>query len=357
MSTLATPLERAITKNSAVSHLESPLTKSFDLHSPEISTYRKRVGGPAVLFRKLCRRPVTRAFPAKTPGCFSGILLRVRSRLFPATLVILAAGLGIGAQQPPPPQQPSAPGAGAPGQQTPTPTAPQAPTPTAPQLPPAPTKPTLSVVVLDPGHGGTDAGARGLTGVLEKDAVLDFARMMRSELERQGLRVVVTRQGDENPSFDDRAAVANAQRGAIFLSLHVSSIGPVGTAHAYYLRSTGFATTGAAAGPSAERAAPTSRGTGLLRWDQAQEPYLDLSRRLAELVQVELGRKFRGSPEVPAASAVRPLRSVAAPAIAVEVSSVSVPDRKPLEQMGPGLADAVARAVAAFRSLYDAGAH
>jgi len=36
------------------------------------------------------------------------------------------------------------------------------------------------------------------------------------------------------------------------------------------------------------------------------------------------------------------------------VSSVSLPDRGPLDQMGPGLADGVARAVAAFRTIYEA---
>ena len=81
------------------------------------------------------------------------------------------------------------------------------------------------------------------------------------------------------------------------------------------------------------------------------------SRRLAELVQVQLAQKFRGSPEVPSVAAVRQLRTVAAPAIAIELSSVAVRDRSQLEQMASPLAEAVARAVAAFRQVYEAGAN
>jgi N-acetylmuramoyl-L-alanine amidase len=205
------------------------------------------------------------------------------------------------------------------------------------------------VVVVDPAHGGADAGARGSSGVLESEVVLSFARVMRTELERQGLRVLLTRQGNENPSFDERSAVANGQRGALFISLHVSSTGLVGTARAYsFMAPPRQQTRSAAANPAAH--------TSLVHWDQAQESYADGSRRLAELVQVQLAQKFRGSPEVPTGAAVRQLRTVAAPAIAIEVSSVSVRDRKQLEQMAPGLAEAVSRAVAAFRLVYEKGA-
>jgi N-acetylmuramoyl-L-alanine amidase len=204
------------------------------------------------------------------------------------------------------------------------------------------------VVVLDPAHGGADAGARGSSGALESEVVLSFANQARTELERQGLRVLMTRQGNENPSFDDRSAVANAQRGVIFISFHVSSTGPVGTARAYSVA------------PSAAQpmrpAATAAERIGLLPWDRAQEAYAELSRRLAELVQVQLAQRFRGSPEVPATAPVRQLRTIAAPAIAIEISSVSVPNRNQLGEMAPALAEAIARSVAAFRSIYEAGA-
>ena len=202
--------------------------------------------------------------------------------------------------------------------------------------------------MLDPAHGGADAGARGANGVLESEVVLSFANQARAALERQGLRVLLTRQGNENPSFDDRSAVVNAQRGTIFISFHVSSTGPVGTARVYSLPP-----------PTQASRPPTAAGTehtGLALWDQAQNSYTDLSRRFAELVQIQLAQKFRGSLEVPATAAVRQLRTIAAPAVAIEISSVSVPNRNQLEQMAPALAEAIARSVADFRSVYEAGA-
>ncbi len=218
----------------------------------------------------------------------------------------------------------------------------QATSPAAPQIPPTAAKPTLNVVVLDPAHGGADAGAHGASGVLESEVVMSFARLGRLELERQGLRVVLTRQANENPSFDDRSAVANAHRGAVFISLHVSSTGPPGTARVYSV-------TVPAAAMSAARPA-------LLPWDQAQDPFAESSRRLAELVQIQLAQKFPGSAAIPSVARVRQLRTVAAPAVAIEISSVAVRERTQLEQMGPALGEAVARGVAAFRAAYEAGA-
>jgi N-acetylmuramoyl-L-alanine amidase len=196
--------------------------------------------------------------------------------------------------------------------------------------------------VLDPAHGGPDAGARGASGLLESDLTLAIARAVRVELERDGLRVLQTRQANENPSFDDRSALVNGQRGAVFISLHVSSTGPVGTARVYSLPLSSLAATG-------ER-------LGLVDWDRAQLSYLSQSRRLAELTAIQLAQKFRGSPDVPAYGPVRQLRTVAAPAIAIEVSSVSVANADPFNLYAASVAQAVGRAVADFRPLYESGA-
>ena len=199
------------------------------------------------------------------------------------------------------------------------------------------------MVVLDAGHGGTDAGARGPAGVLEKDVVLVMARTVRNELERQGYQVVLTREGNDNPSLEDRTALANAQHGFLFVTLHVSSTGPAGTARAYYY---GGIKPDAAVSPSPP---------GLTRWEEGQVPYAALSRHFAELLQVQFGLKFRGSSEIPSPAAVRQLRSVAGPAVAVEISSVAA-DSRALLDMSSGLAAAILRATEAFRPLYEAEA-
>ena len=123
--------------------------------------------------------------------------------------------------------------------------APQTSPPVTQQTPPAPAQPapepaalpqkTLAVVILDPAHGGADPGARGSSGLAESDVVLSYARLVRISLEAQGLRVILTRQANDDPSFDDRSKLANAQRGAVFITLHVSSTGQPGTVRVYSL--------------------------------------------------------------------------------------------------------------------------
>jgi N-acetylmuramoyl-L-alanine amidase len=214
---------------------------------------------------------------------------------------------------------------------------------------------TVAVVVLDPAHGGSDSGARGLAGVVESEIVLDLARAIRVALEAQGVRVLLTREGNEDPSFDDRSILINGLRDAVFISLHVSSTGTIGTARTYFY-TFADAPPPAAANPADSRAAsPQRSGLGLLEWDRAQQPYADLSRRMAELVQIQLAQQFMGSPEAPLTAPIRQLRTIAAPAIAIEVASVAT-DAQHLAQMGQPAAEAVARAIVAFRQSLTGGA-
>ncbi|HUL32990.1 MAG TPA: N-acetylmuramoyl-L-alanine amidase [Candidatus Eisenbacteria bacterium] len=210
----------------------------------------------------------------------------------------------------------------------------------APQAVPTPASPMpaagLNIVVLDPAHGGTDQGARGTEGITESDEVLQFAAATKTALEAQGFQVMLTRQGNDNPSFDDRSARANAQRGAVFISLHIASTGLPGTARVYVE-------------PDVSRPTPIA---GLIPWDEAQLPFLNLSHKLGDLVQQELAKRFKGSPDILQTAPVRQLRTTAAPAIAVEISSVSVQNRADLEGMIPGVAEAIARGAAAFRPAY-----
>jgi N-acetylmuramoyl-L-alanine amidase len=207
---------------------------------------------------------------------------------------------------------------------------------TAGQNPAVPSRLGVNIVVLDPAHGGTDLGARGTGGIHESDIVLEFASQVRTALESQGFQVVQTRQGNANPSFDDRSAMANAQRGAIFVTLHIASTGTPGTARVYVMNDL-----------------PTGvDATGLIPWDRAQAPFASLSRKLGDQVQVLLAQRFKGSPASVQTASVRQLRTTAAPAIAVEISSVTVEDRAQLDHMAPGVADAIARGAAAFRPTY-----
>jgi len=78
--------------------------------------------------------------------------------------------------------------------------------------------------VVDPGHGGEKEGAVSPHGDKEKDLTLQIARRVKRRLEALGGRVVLTRSGDTRVPLANRAAVANAVRADLFLSIHLNSM-------------------------------------------------------------------------------------------------------------------------------------
>lgn len=81
----------------------------------------------------------------------------------------------------------------------------------------------VSVVVVDPGHGGRDPGAIGVDGVREKDVTLALARALRRELRRRGFEAVLTRDADRTLSLEERTAIAEGAGGDVFVSLHANA--------------------------------------------------------------------------------------------------------------------------------------
>jgi N-acetylmuramoyl-L-alanine amidase len=88
-------------------------------------------------------------------------------------------------------------------------------------------EPTNRVVVIDPGHGGINAGTRSILGNrFEKDYTLDWALRLQPLLETNGWTVVLTRTNDVDLSLADRVAVADRVQAALFISLHFNSAFP-----------------------------------------------------------------------------------------------------------------------------------
>lgn len=79
------------------------------------------------------------------------------------------------------------------------------------------------LVVIDPGHGGPDHGARGADGTLEKDVVLGVARRIGAALDAAGVAVVYTRSDDRFVSLPERTRIANESQAALYLSIHANS--------------------------------------------------------------------------------------------------------------------------------------
>jgi N-acetylmuramoyl-L-alanine amidase len=81
-------------------------------------------------------------------------------------------------------------------------------------------------VVLDPGHGGVDPGNPGMyfpRGLTEKDITLSIGRLLRAELERRGLTVVLTRSTDTLIDLASRPTYCRADCD-LFVSLHINSM-------------------------------------------------------------------------------------------------------------------------------------
>jgi N-acetylmuramoyl-L-alanine amidase len=89
---------------------------------------------------------------------------------------------------------------------------------------------SFSTVVIDPGHGGFDRGGIPGQQVPEKMVALDTALRLEKLLERAGLRTVMTRSTDVFVPLSVRSAIANAERDAIFVSIHYNA-SPRSSAH------------------------------------------------------------------------------------------------------------------------------
>ncbi len=97
--------------------------------------------------------------------------------------------------------------------------------------------PLRGLVVIDPGHGGREAGAVGVGDTHEEDLTLLIARRLRSELMRRGVAAIMTRTADTYADLWHRPYIANELEADLFLSIHLNSSGSLrgsGTETFYY---------------------------------------------------------------------------------------------------------------------------
>jgi N-acetylmuramoyl-L-alanine amidase len=82
------------------------------------------------------------------------------------------------------------------------------------------TSKTFSTVVVDAGHGGKDSGAVRRYSPPEKMIALDVAQRLNRKLKESQLKTVMTRNSDVFIELNDRVAIENAQKNAVFVSIH-----------------------------------------------------------------------------------------------------------------------------------------
>jgi N-acetylmuramoyl-L-alanine amidase len=82
------------------------------------------------------------------------------------------------------------------------------------------TSKTFTTVVVDAGHGGKDSGAYRRYGPPEKMATLDVAQRLERKLRESQVKTVMTRDSDVFIPLNDRVAIENKQKNAVFVSIH-----------------------------------------------------------------------------------------------------------------------------------------
>lgn len=79
------------------------------------------------------------------------------------------------------------------------------------------------VVIVDPGHGGSDPGAVGVGGLREKDVVLSISQQVAQILQQNGVQAVMTRLDDRTVELEPRVDTANRMNATLFVSIHANA--------------------------------------------------------------------------------------------------------------------------------------
>ena len=223
-------------------------------------------------------------------------------------------------------------------QTTEAPPAPPQPAPAQPEQPPLlESSPfgTLRPIVIDAGHGGDEQGARGPQGTLEKDVTLSVARRLKAAIEtRLGARVVLTRDADQTVSLDERAAIANHNKGDLFISLHANASirGIASGAEVFYLSLADYGDQAQRLARGEGEALPVyeggSRDIDVILWEMAQARHIEQSAALAQFVETSLRERVPMSPRAIQQAPFRVLVGANMPAVLVELGFITNPEQE-----------------------------
>ena len=232
----------------------------------------------------------------------------------------------------PPPVTPSTPGtqppAPPPGQ---VPVVPGEPPPLLDLPPPG----GLRAIVIDPGHGGDETGAKGSQGIVEKNITLSVARRLKAALEtRLGVRVLLTREGDQTVPLDQRASLANNNKADLFISLHANaSMRPgVSGAEVFFLSLTEYGDEALEAARAQSETLPVlgggNRDIEVVLWEMAQARHIEQSAAFAKAIEASLRERVPMSPRSLQQASFRVLVGANMPAVLVEMGFLTNPQQE-----------------------------
>jgi N-acetylmuramoyl-L-alanine amidase len=225
----------------------------------------------------------------------------------------------------------------------------------------------IKTVVIDPGHGGMETGAKGKNGTLEKDITLAIALKLKALIEKNmAFRVVLTRDKDTDVPVETRSSIANNQKADVFISIHINGSRQQSAEGS----ETFFLSTGATPDEETRRLAYLENNSSriadhvdktsedeikMILWDMAQTAYIRQSSQLADMIQAELntllGTRNRGVKQAP----FKVLTGVACPAVLIEAGFISTPrEEKKIasDEFQMGVAEAIYLGLVKYLQLY-----
>jgi N-acetylmuramoyl-L-alanine amidase len=215
---------------------------------------------------------------------------------------------------------------------------------------------TGPLVVLDPGHGGDDQGARGPGGEEEKHITLAVSRLTAQRLQAANVAARLTRDADETLSLVDRTSVANRLKADVFVSIHLNASQARGARGAEtYFMNADASDAQAAQAAERENASAGADALQLILWDLAHVANLNASSQLARSLQAQLNALHsiadRGVKQAPFVV----LTGATMPAALVEVGFLSNPGEAQ-RLLTPEFQSEIAAALAAGIAEYLRGA-
>ncbi|HEY1125441.1 MAG TPA: N-acetylmuramoyl-L-alanine amidase [Sphingobium sp.] len=233
-----------------------------------------------------------------------------------------------------------------------------------------PSDPSRPLIVIDPGHGGHDPGARNnKSGAMEKDVTLAVAATLRDELLKGGrVRVAMTREDDSFLALEERFGLARDMGAALFISIHADASEETG-AHG----ATVYTLSDVASDAEAERLAARENRANILGGidlsnkssavssiliDLMQRETMTASAKFAELLHRETAPAVSFRTPWHRRAALVVLRAPDTPSVLFETGYISNDDEAERLRSVEGrrrLAQAAARAIAIYIATLDKG--
>ena len=186
----------------------------------------------------------------------------------------------------------------------------------------APNRNHPNIIVLDPGHGGNDTGARSTDDMTEKQVVMTFAGLMTERLTKT-YQVFLTRKDDYQVDLFERPALANHLMADLFISLHTGGSlrsFPRGMSLFYYERARHSGTT-----LETQASNPPESSNTIKPWEQDRPDLVQKSRHLAELIRRRLDQTDKTLKLTSLGAPLIVMSGADMPAVLIEIGYITNP--------------------------------